>query len=56
MLQGFPRDYAFIPDDEPVSFAKLGRLIGNAVPVTLGEMIGNLLVEHVQRTKEANSN
>lgn len=48
MLQGFPKDYAFIPDNEPVSFAKLGRLIGNAVPVTLAEMIGKLLVEHVQ--------
>ncbi|WP_082434121.1 DNA cytosine methyltransferase [Devosia sp. A16] len=53
MLQGFPRDYAFIPSDEPVSFAKLGRLIGNAVPVTLGEMIGKLLVEHVQRLGDA---
>lgn len=48
MLQGFPRDYSFIPDDEPVSFAKLGRLIGNAVPVTLGQSIGNLLVDHVK--------
>lgn len=47
MLQGFPADYSFIPDDQPVSFAKLGRLIGNAVPVTLGRVIGELLVEHV---------
>lgn len=47
MLQGFPRDYAFLPDDESVSFATLGRLIGNAVPVTLGQVIGEVLVEHV---------
>lgn len=54
MLQGFPKEYAFIPDNEPVSFAKLGRLIGNAVPVTLAEMIGKLLVEHIQGLKKAN--
>lgn len=47
MLQGFPRKYTFLPDDEPVSFATLGRLIGNAVPVTLGKVIGEVLVEHV---------
>jgi DNA (cytosine-5)-methyltransferase 1 len=47
MLQGFPRKYSFLPDNEPVSFATLGRLIGNAVPVTLGKAIGEVLVEHV---------
>ena len=48
MLQGFPRDYSFIPEDVPVSFARLGRLIGNAVPVTLGRAIGDVLVDHVR--------
>jgi DNA (cytosine-5)-methyltransferase 1 len=47
MLQGFPKEYSFIGDDEAVSFSKLGRLIGNAVPVTLAEAIGQLIVEHV---------
>ena len=47
MLQGFPREYSFLPDNERVSFATLGRLIGNAVPVTLGKAIGEILVEHV---------
>ncbi len=47
MLQGFPRDYSFIPDDDPVIFAKVGRLIGNAVPVTLGKVIGELIQEHI---------
>lgn len=47
MLQGFPRNYSFLPDNEPVSFATLGRLIGNAVPVALGKAIGEVLVEHV---------
>lgn len=49
MLQGFPREYSFIPEEEPVSFAKLGRLIGNAVPVMLAEAIGQIFVEHVER-------
>jgi len=48
MLQGFPKNYSFIPHNEPVSFAKLGRLIGNAVPVALAKEIGKLLVEHVR--------
>ncbi len=48
MLQGFPKSYSFVPDSEAVSFTKLGRLIGNAVPVTLGQIIGELLVKHVQ--------
>lgn len=46
MLQGFPQDYAFLPDGEPISFARLGRLIGNAVPVTLGQAIGETLMDH----------
>lgn len=47
MLQGFPRDYSFLPEDEAVSFARLGRLIGNAVPVDLGIVIGEIFMEHV---------
>lgn len=48
MLQGFPRSYEFLPQDQTVSFSVLGRLIGNAVPVTLGKAIGEVLVEHVR--------
>jgi len=47
MLQGFPRDYRFLRPKERASFATMGRLIGNAVPVPLGEYIGRALVEHV---------
>jgi DNA (cytosine-5)-methyltransferase 1 len=47
MLQGFPRSYSFVPDNEKASFAQLGRLIGNAVPVDLSIMIGKALIEHV---------
>ena len=42
MLQTFPEDYRFVSDGSPVRFNALGRLIGNAVPVLLGEIIGKV--------------
>ena len=44
ILQSFPSNYSFIPDNEIPSFSELGRWIGNAVPVTLGEQVGRLFV------------
>ncbi len=51
MLQGFPKNYSFLPDEQNASFDKLGRLIGNAVPVTLGEVIGELFSDHVAKMR-----
>lgn len=48
MLQSFPYDYKFLPANEVINFNKLGRLIGNAVPVILGQFIGEILIEHVK--------
>lgn len=48
MLQTFPGSYAFVPPGAPIKFNKMGRLIGNAVPVRLGEIIARSLVTHVQ--------
>lgn len=48
ILQGFPDDYSFVPEGEPIHFKVLGRLIGNAVPVDLGRVIGESIVEHVR--------
>jgi len=47
ILQSFPPDYKFIRPDDPVCMKSIGRLIGNAVPVTLGEVIGASLLSHV---------
>ena len=47
ILQSFPEDYAFAPDDSAVSINALGRMIGNAVPVLLGKYIGEIFVDHV---------
>jgi DNA (cytosine-5)-methyltransferase 1 len=37
IIQSFPRRYAFAKKGAPVNFKALGRLIGNAVPVSLGK-------------------
>jgi DNA (cytosine-5)-methyltransferase 1 len=47
ILQSFPRNYAFVPDDGEVSFKVLGRLIGNAVPVDLGRAIARSINTHI---------
>jgi DNA (cytosine-5)-methyltransferase 1 len=47
ILQSFPEDYEFSPKGKVVQFATLGRLIGNAVPVRLGEAIGHSIKQHL---------
>lgn len=49
ILQGFPDEYEFVPPEERIHQKVLGRLIGNAVPVTLGEVIGVTLLDHVAK-------
>lgn len=57
ILQSFPRSYKFVPKGAPIYRKAIGRLIGNAVPVKLGEAIGKSIVRHVdalgQKTKRA---
>ena len=47
ILQSFPKTYRFCPKSADVSFSVLGRLIGNAVPVRLGEIIGKSILKHI---------
>ncbi|RKG81304.1 DNA cytosine methyltransferase [Corallococcus terminator] len=49
ILQGFPQDYSFVPKGDPIQFKVLGRLIGNAVPVDLGRVIGESIIAHVNQ-------
>ena len=51
IFQGFPKDYKFVPPGAPVKKKELGRMIGNAVPVTLGEAIGRSLLRHVEECR-----
>lgn len=48
IFQTFPKSYQFVPQDGEITFKVLGRLIGNAVPVRLGEVIGQSFLEHVR--------
>lgn len=47
ILQSFPRDYEFVPPGGDYCFKTIGRLIGNAVPVRLGEVIGKSIRLHL---------
>lgn len=40
VFQTFPVDYKFIELPEKINFKGIGRMIGNAVPVRLGEIVG----------------
>lgn len=48
ILQSFPKGYRFVPPGSPIYCKTIGRLIGNAVPVKLGEAIGKTLMAHVK--------
>ncbi|WP_445399888.1 DNA cytosine methyltransferase [Zobellella sp. An-6] len=40
MLQSFPPDYSFLPLEQKHDMRPLAKMIGNAVPVRLGEIVG----------------
>ena len=47
-MQGFPLNYQFTKYERKIGFKSLGRLIGNAVPVQLAEMIGRTIIDHFE--------
>lgn len=49
LLQTFPSDYDFYQDISEVTLNRLGVHIGNAVPVKLGEVIGESILKHIQQ-------
>lgn len=44
LLQSFPQNYQFFPKDEKRSISALAKMIGNAVPVRLGEVVGQSIL------------
>jgi DNA (cytosine-5)-methyltransferase 1 len=48
ILQSFPPGYEFVQPGERIQFKALGRLIGNAVPVVLGQAIGRSIKTHLR--------
>ncbi|GBU09822.1 DNA methylase [Gammaproteobacteria bacterium] len=51
ILQAFPESYQFIKPNSRISMRKIGMLIGNAVPVTLGKIIGESFIHHMNQLK-----
>lgn len=51
MLQTFPASYRFIPDGGRACYSVLGRLIGNAVPVRIGETVAQSFFSHLSEQK-----
>lgn len=48
LLQTFPRNYKFVESEKDINFDKLGRQIGNAVPVELGRAIAQSIRNHLE--------
>jgi DNA (cytosine-5)-methyltransferase 1 len=46
LLQGFPATYRFVRPGDPIEFAPIGRLIGNAVPPSLARAIARTIMIH----------
>jgi DNA (cytosine-5)-methyltransferase 1 len=47
ILQDFPDDYEFVAPGKAVHFRSIGRMIGNAVPVGLGRVVGMTIKQHI---------
>ena len=52
LLQTFPEDYAFAPEGASMPVSTVARMIGNAVPVKLGEVIGRSIMAHVESIRD----
>ena len=48
LLQTFPPSFKFVDQSESVRMKTVGRMIGNAVPPRLGEVIGKSITRHVE--------
>lgn len=49
LLQSFPKSYAFVKRGSKYYFARVGMMIGNAVPVRLGEIVGRTIKRHLEQ-------
>ena len=48
MIQTFPPKYAFVAPGETIQFTRVGKMIGNAVPVDLSRVIARSLLSHLK--------
>ena len=47
LLQTFPMNYSFVEDNSKFNMRNIGKMIGNAVPVELGRVIGQAIKNHL---------
>ncbi|POE21688.1 DNA (cytosine-5-)-methyltransferase [Pectobacterium odoriferum] len=50
LLQTFPKNYRFHKKNENLDIASLAKMIGNAVPVKLGEVVGKSIIAHIKKS------
>ena len=48
LLQSFPADYEFTAPGEPIELFPVARMIGNAVPPVIGELLGQSILVHLE--------
>ena len=48
ILQSFPQDYQFVEPGKPIHMRRVGRMIGNAVPVVIGRAIARSIRTHLE--------
>jgi len=48
LLQTFPKSYKFIESNDSFRMTTVGKMIGNAVPPQLGEVIGKTFLKHLE--------
>lgn len=48
ILQTFPAQYQFVPKGTAINMRSIGTLIGNAVPVRLGEIVAKSIKAHLE--------
>ncbi|MDP8185329.1 DNA cytosine methyltransferase [Phocoenobacter skyensis] len=52
IFQSFSENYQFIKEGETPSLNTVGKMIGNAVPVILGKIIGQSFISHLQEISD----
>lgn len=52
ILQSFPDNYEFFPTESPLSTRTVATMIGNAVPVLLGELIGSSFKQSIYESSD----
>ena len=52
ILQSFPKHYKFVAPGQPVQFKRIGRMIGNAVPVVIGQAVARQIKDHLKDNKK----